>query len=92
MTKGTQISDHLSVLNAIVTELKVIGVKIEDDDKALRLLWSLPTSFKHLFPTWMHGKENVDLEIVIKTLLSKERRLGVGNKEASNDSALTIGI
>ena len=40
----------------------------------------------------MHGKENVDLEIVIKTLLSKERRLGVGNKEASDDSALTIGI
>lgn len=51
MTKCTQISDHLSVLNAIVTELKVIGVKIEDDDKALRLLWSLPTSYKHLFPT-----------------------------------------
>ncbi|KAH9753666.1 Receptor-like protein 13 [Citrus sinensis] len=36
MAEGTKIFDHLSVLNGIVSELEAIGVKIEDEDKALR--------------------------------------------------------
>ena len=48
MVEGTKISDHLNVLNSIMTELEAIEVKIEDEDKTLRLLWSLPTSYKHL--------------------------------------------
>lgn len=38
MVEGTKISHHLSVLNAIVTKLESIGVKIEDEDKSFRLL------------------------------------------------------
>ena len=64
MPEGTKISNHLSVLNGIVLELEVIGVKIEDEDKALRLLWSLPTSYKHLLPTLIYGKKTIDLEEV----------------------------
>ena len=35
MEEGTKISDHLSTLNEIVSELEAIGVAIEDEDKAL---------------------------------------------------------
>ncbi|KAL5822672.1 hypothetical protein ACOSQ4_020572 [Xanthoceras sorbifolium] len=35
MEEGAKISDHLSVLNGIVSELESIGVEIEDEDKAL---------------------------------------------------------
>ncbi|PON75591.1 hypothetical protein PanWU01x14_042160 [Parasponia andersonii] len=38
MNEGTKISDHLNVLNGIVSELEAIGVKIEDEDKALRFI------------------------------------------------------
>ena len=72
MTEGTKIFDHLSVLNGIVSELEAIGVKIEDGDKALRLLWSLPTSYKHLLPTLMYGNETVDLEEV--TILYSQKK------------------
>ncbi|PON95853.1 hypothetical protein TorRG33x02_083760, partial [Trema orientale] len=38
MSEGIIISDHLSILNSIVSELEAIGVKINDEDKALRLI------------------------------------------------------
>ncbi|KAL9451112.1 hypothetical protein AB3S75_012792 [Citrus x aurantiifolia] len=91
MIEGTKIYDHLSVLNGIVTELEAIGVKIEDKDKALRLLWSLPTSYKHLLHTLMYGKETMDLEEVTSTPLLEEKRLSGGSNEASDDSALIVG-
>ena len=61
MVEGIKIFDHLNVLNGIVSELKAIGVKIENEDKTLRLLWSLPISYKHILPTLMYGKETIDL-------------------------------
>ena len=91
MIEVTKISDHLSVLDHIVIELEVIGVKIEDKYKKLRLLWSLLTSFKQLLPTLMYEKETIDLDEVTSTLLLKERRLSGGSNETSDDSALTVG-
>ena len=44
MEEGTKISDHLSILNGIISDLEAIGVVISDEDKALCLIWSLPTS------------------------------------------------
>ena len=49
--------------------LEAVGVKIEEEDKALRLLWSLSTSYKHLLPTLLYGKEVVDLKEVSSTLI-----------------------
>ena len=68
-------------------KLEAIGVKIEDEDKVLRLLWSLPTFDKHLLLTLMY--EN-DLEEVTSTLLSEERRLSGRSNEASDDPALIV--
>ncbi|KAF3665365.1 Stromal cell-derived factor 2-like protein [Capsicum annuum] len=48
MDEGITISDHLSVLNEIVSEFESIGVKINDENKTLRLIWSLPSSYKHM--------------------------------------------
>ena len=73
MTKGTEISNRLSILNGIVIELEAIGIKIEDGDKALRLLWSVPTSYKLLLPTLMYRKEMVVLKkLLVLYFLKKE--------------------
>ena len=55
ITKGMKISDHLGALNGVVDELEAIGVKIDDEDKALKLIWSLPSSYAHMKPILMHG-------------------------------------
>ena len=42
MEEDTRISDHLSILNGFISDLEAIGVVISDEDKALRLIWSIP--------------------------------------------------
>ena len=56
MEKGMRISDYLSILNGIILDLEVIEVVIFDEDKALRLIWSLLTSYEHIKPILMYGK------------------------------------
>ena len=48
MEMGKRISDHLSILNDIILDLEAIGVMISNEDKALLLIWSLPTSYEHM--------------------------------------------
>ena len=40
MEEGTRMSDYMSILNGIISDLEAIGVVISDEDKALRLIWS----------------------------------------------------
>ncbi|KAL6322109.1 hypothetical protein AAG906_005046 [Vitis piasezkii] len=44
MAEGSYLSRHINVFNQIISDLKRIDVKFEDEDKALMLLNSLPTS------------------------------------------------
>ena len=90
MIEGTIFLYNLSALNGIVTEVEVIRVKIEDEDKALRLLFSF--NFLQAFVAYlMYGNETMDLEEVISILLLEERRLSCGRNGVSDDSALIVG-
>ena len=80
MEEGTRISDHMITLNGIILDLEVIGVVISDKDKALRLFWYLPTSYEHMKPILMYGKDTMIYSEVTTKLLSEERRLGVENQ------------
>ena len=42
MADGSDLSQHINVFNQIISDLKRIDVKFEDEDKALMLLNSLP--------------------------------------------------
>ena len=90
MAEGTIISDHLSVFNEIVSELESIGVKIDDEDKALRLIWSLSSSYKHMQPILMYGKETVIFSEVTSKLIFAEKRLKNGDEKSLEDSALVV--
>ncbi|KAF6160621.1 hypothetical protein GIB67_019561 [Kingdonia uniflora] len=89
MDEGTSIGDHLGSLNGIVSELESIGVKVEDEDKALQLIWSIRSTFKHLQPTLMYGKETLSFKEVTSTLLSEERRLK-GSESLGENSAMVV--
>ncbi|CAK8565582.1 unnamed protein product [Lathyrus sativus] len=87
MDEHIKVYDHLSVLNGIVSELETIGVKIDDEDKTLRLIWSLPSSYEHIKPVLIYGKETLSFEEVASKITSEERRLK-GEENTSSNSVL----
>ena len=44
MVEDSDLSQHINMFNQIISDLKRIDVKFEDEDKALMLLNSLPAS------------------------------------------------
>ena len=90
MKEGTKISDHLSTLNEIVSELEAIGVAIEDEDKALRLIWSLSATYEHMKSILMYKKETIVFSEVTNKLISEERRLSGKKTFSLQESALIV--
>ncbi|KAL6351275.1 hypothetical protein AAG906_035067 [Vitis piasezkii] len=46
MSEGMQVRDHLDNFNRIILDLNGVGVKVEEEDQAMILLCSLPSSSK----------------------------------------------
>ena len=59
MAESSDLSQHMNVFNQIISDLKRIDVKFEDEDKALMLLNSLPASstYDNLVTTLIWGKK-----------------------------------
>ena len=73
MGEGTNFLSHLNVLNGLITQLANLGVKIEDEDKAIVLINSLPSSYDTLATTILHGKDSIELKDVTSALLLNEK-------------------
>jgi hypothetical protein len=76
MAKDSNLSQHINVFNQIISNLKSLDVKFKDEDKALMLLNSLPTSsmYENFVTTLTWGKETLKLEDVIGALLAFHQR------------------
>ncbi|KAK8926344.1 hypothetical protein KSP39_PZI018272 [Platanthera zijinensis] len=79
MSDGAQLLDHLNVFNKLVSQLRSMDVKVEEEDQALLLLSSLPRSFDHLVTTILYGKDTLKMEEVVTMLLSNEKRSSSGS-------------
>ncbi|KAL0349993.1 UNVERIFIED_CONTAM: Retrovirus-related Pol polyprotein from transposon TNT 1-94, partial [Sesamum radiatum] len=62
MQEGFDLAQHVNVFNQIITDLASLDVNIEDEDKAMILLFSLPFSYKHLVTTLTYGKETIKVD------------------------------
>ena len=51
MEEGTDVREHLSVFNRLISDLLRVDAKFDDEDKSLLLLKSLPNSFEHFVTT-----------------------------------------
>jgi hypothetical protein len=51
MKEGTKFVNHLNVFNTLMCQFTSIGVKMEEEDKEIMLLCSLPNSRDHLVTT-----------------------------------------
>jgi hypothetical protein len=74
MAEGTSIQSHLNEFNSIIVDLESFDVKIDDEDKAILLVVSLPPSFKHFKEIMLYGNHtSLSFENVKSNLLSKEK-------------------
>jgi len=56
MQEGNDLAQHVNIFNQLITNLAQLDVKIEDEDKAIILLCSLPSSHEYIVTTLMYGK------------------------------------
>jgi len=63
MKEGAPILQHLNAFNRILSDLLALEVTLEED-KALLLLSSLPSSYDHLAITIIYDKKTLELEDV----------------------------
>ncbi|KAJ8616233.1 hypothetical protein MRB53_035605 [Persea americana] len=83
--QGISMTEHLDDFNKIIADLMNIDVTIDDEDKALLLLNSLPNSYDHFTHTLINGKIEVKYDVVSVALINNEYRKK--DKQAHKDSS-----
>ncbi|GJT45466.1 retrovirus-related pol polyprotein from transposon TNT 1-94 [Tanacetum coccineum] len=74
MKPGTSVQDHLDEFNTILIDLENLDVDIDDEDKAVLLVISLPASYKHFKEIMLYGnRETLSFNDVKSALLSKQK-------------------
>ena len=70
MQEGSDLVEHLNVFNQLVVDLAHREVTVDDEDKAIILLCSLPPSYEHVVTTLTYGKETIKIEDITAALLA----------------------
>ncbi|GJY83147.1 retrovirus-related pol polyprotein from transposon TNT 1-94 [Tanacetum coccineum] len=84
MDSGKKLSEHIDEFNKLVGDLANIDVKIDDEDQALMLLTSLPSSYDNFVETLFYGRETLTLEDVLSSLNSRELKKRIDAKDDSD--------
>ena len=75
LKESESIQDYIKPITEIFNKLAVIGDNIEDEDKVVYLLASLPESYNILVTALEANTDVPDMKTVIKRLLHKERKI-----------------
>lgn len=86
MLEGSSLDEHLDEFNKVCDTLETIDAALEDEDKALLLISSLPKSYEHFIDALMYGRQTLSLDEVksalsTKELQGKQESLGNGSGE-----------
>ncbi|GJR89403.1 hypothetical protein Tco_0213414, partial [Tanacetum coccineum] len=92
MSLGTKLGDHINEFNKLILDLANIDIEIEEEDQALMLLTSLPSSYENFVETLLYGWESLIMKDVIATLNSRElKKIIVCTKEETCDGLYVRG-
>ena len=70
MQEGSDLVEHLNIFNQLVADLAHREVTVDDEDKAIILLCSLPPSYEHVVTTLTYGKETIKIEDITAALIA----------------------
>ncbi|KAM0966633.1 hypothetical protein ACFX2C_022364 [Malus domestica] len=90
MDEGGNLMDHMNEFNGYLDQLRKVDVKVEEEDKALLLLTSLPDSYENLVTTLLHGKDTVSLEQVQASLVSYDTQKKKTIVDGGHETALAV--
>ena len=82
LKEGQSVQEHVKALTEVFNELSVIGDNIDDEDRVVYLLASLPDSYEMLVTALEANTEVPDMETVIERLLHEEQKLKKKNQES----------
>lgn len=71
MQKRGDLQAHVNTVNNILVDLTRLGVKLDDGDKAIILLFYLPSSYGNLVTILTYGKESIALDVISSTFLQQ---------------------
>ncbi|KAH9781363.1 Integrase catalytic domain-containing protein [Citrus sinensis] len=81
MKEGTSMRDHVDEFNKLILDLENVNVMLEDEDRALILLSSLPDSYEHFVDTLLYGRQTLTLKDVKNALESKDLKKRADGKD-----------
>ena len=87
---GDSMSNHIKAMTEIFNELAVIGAAMEDEDKVVRLLASVPEAYNMLVTALEASTEVPQMEVVIECLLYEEKKLGEREKSPIPSSRVMV--
>ena len=74
MEEGTPVRDYVNKFDRIISDLKDIGVKIDDEDQALMLLLSLTKKYENIVQTLMLVDDTLTMDETRTSLLEDDLR------------------
>ena len=87
LNEGDSVQEHIKVMTEIFNDLAVVGDAVEDEDRVVHLLASLPDSYGMLVTALEANAEVPKLEVVTERLLHEERKLK--DREGCDKAMLT---
>jgi hypothetical protein len=84
--------NHLSIFRKIVSDLLSIEVKYEDEDLALLLSGSLPSSFTNFYDSICISRDTLTLTEVYEVLRQRENMKSMVQAESSSSKAEALEV
>lgn len=86
----TTLKDHVDEFNKLILDLENVNIILEDEDKVLILLSSLPYSYEHFVDTLLYGRQSLTLKDVNDALESKYLKKRSEMKDQNLSEGLTV--
>ncbi|KAH9695610.1 hypothetical protein KPL71_022838 [Citrus sinensis] len=88
MKDGRTLKDHLDEFNKLIMDLENVNIDLEDEDRAIILLSSLPDSYEHFVDTLLYGRQTLTLKDVKNALESKDLKRRTYGKDLNPAKSL----
>ena len=87
---GDSIQDHVKSMTEIFNELSVIGAEMDEEDKVVHLLASLPSTYDTLVTALEANATVSSVEVVTERLLHEERKRSDRDRTTTSDDGAMV--